>query len=108
MALSKQVGKLPSELWRSLARDRGMEMAKYKRFTIAAGVDIYFCDAQIPWQRGTSENTNRLPRRYLPKGTNGSGYSQPGLNKIALRFDRRPRKALEFQMPADKLHAVLQ
>jgi len=107
-ALSKQVRKLPSELRRSLTWDRGMEMANHKNFTIATDVQVYFCDPQSPWQRGTNENTNRLLRQYFPKGTNLSGYSQSDLNKIALRLNQRPRKTLGFQAPADKLHAVLQ
>jgi IS30 family transposase len=107
-ALSKQVRKLPSQLRRSLTWDRGMEMAEHKRFTIATDVNVYFCDPQSPWQRGTNENTNRLLRQYFPKGTDLSAYSQGDLNKIALRLNQRPRKTLGFQAPADKLHAVLQ
>ena len=85
-----------------------MEMAEHKRFTIATDVNVYFCDPQSPWQRGTNENTNRLLRQYFPKGVNLSGYSQSELNKIALRLNQRPRKTLGFQTPADKLHVVLQ
>jgi IS30 family transposase len=107
-ALSKQVRKLPSELRRSLTWDRGMEMAEHKRFTITTDVNVYFCDPQSPWQRGTNENTNRLLRQYFPKGTNLSPYSQSDLNKIALKLNQRPRKTLGFLAPADKLHAVLQ
>ena len=89
-ALSKQVRKLRSELRRLLTWDRGMEMAEHKRFTIATDVNVYFCDPQSPWQRGTNENTNRLLRQYFPKGTNLSGHSQSELNKIALLLNQRP------------------
>jgi IS30 family transposase len=104
-ALSRHIRKLPATLRRSLTWDRGLEMAKHKDFTIATDVQVYFCDPQSPWQRGTNENTNLLLRQYFPRGTDLSGYSQAQLDQVALRLNQRPRKTLEFQTPASKLHA---
>jgi IS30 family transposase len=103
-ALTKQVRKLPVELRRSLTWDRGMELAQHKRFTVATDVQVYFCDPQSPWQRGTNENTNGLLRQYFPNGTELSQYSQADLNKIARRLNQRPRKTLGFCDPASKLN----
>jgi IS30 family transposase len=104
-ALSRHIRKLPATLRRSLTWDRGLEMAKHKDFTVATDVQVYFCDPQSPWQRGTNENTNLLLRQYFPRGTDLSGYSQADLNKVALRLNQRPRKTLGFQTPASKLQA---
>jgi len=100
-ALIKHARKLPQELYKSLTWDRGTEMHAHKQFTIATDIQIYFCDPQSPWQRGSNENTNGLLRQYLPKGTNISGISQLQLNAIARQLNERPRKTLGFHTPAE-------
>ena len=105
--LAKHIRKLPEELRRSLTWDQGKEMSGHKRFTVATNVQVYFCDPRSPWQRGSNENTNGLLRQYFPRGTDLSRFSQTYLNAIALRLNQRPRKALGFETPADRLRLVL-
>ena len=103
-ALIKQAQKLPSELYKSLTRDRGSEMSAHKDFTVATDIDVYFCDPSSPWQRGSNENTNRLLRQYFPKGTNLSVHSQAKLSAVARQLNERPRKTLGYETPAEKFN----
>ncbi|TAL40952.1 MAG: IS30 family transposase [Salinibacterium sp.] len=100
-ALIKNARKLPQDLYKTLTWDRGKEMADHKRFTLATDIQVYFCDPQNPWQRGTNENTNGLLRQYFPKGTEISSYSQAQLNAVARKLNQRPRKTLGYQTPAE-------
>ncbi|MFE2867132.1 IS30 family transposase [Embleya sp. NPDC059259] len=105
--LSAKMPELPADLGKSLTRDRGMEPAGHKDVTAATGLSVYFADPRSPWRRGTNENTNRLLRQYMPKGTSMEHLTRGDLDKIALKLNTRPRKTLDFDTPADRLEPLL-
>lgn len=106
-ALIRQTQRLPRELYKSLTWDRGKELADHTRLSLATDVEVYFCDPQSPWQRGSNENTNRLLRQYFPRGTDLSLYSQAKLSAVARQLNERPRKTLEYQTPAERFQACV-
>jgi transposase, IS30 family len=101
-ALAQSIGSLPSQLRRSLTWDQGKEMAEHVQLTVDSGVQVYFCDPNSPWQRGSNENTNGLLRQYFPQRTDLSGVSQEQLDAVAARLNGRPRKTLGWMTPAER------
>lgn len=106
-ALIKQSRKLPRELYKSLTWDRGSELTNHHNFTLATDIDVYFCDPQSPWQRGSNENTNRLLRQYFPKKTDLSVHSQAKLSAVSRQLNERPRKTLDYETPAERFSACV-
>ncbi len=106
-ALATTIQLLPEHLWRSLTWDQGKEMAQHAQFTIDTGVQVYFCDPQSPWQRGSNENTNGLLRQYFPKGTDMAGLTQADLDAAADSLNNRPRQTLGWMSPSEKLADLL-
>ncbi|QEH94599.1 IS30 family transposase [Dermacoccus abyssi] len=54
-ALIENLADVPPQFRRSLTWDRGREMAFHDQVTHALGMQVFFCDARSPWQRGTNE-----------------------------------------------------
>jgi len=106
-AIATVITTLPEQLRRSLTWDQGAEMAEHARLRIGSGVQVYFCDPQSPWQRGTNENTNGLLRQYFPKGTDLSAHSPRHLQDVAGKLNGRPRKVLGWRTPAEAMAEFL-
>lgn len=106
-AMIAEMGRLPEHLRKSLTYDRGTELAQYAKIQLELKMPVYFCDPHSPWQRGSNENTNRLLRHWLEKGSDLSGFTAEDLRIIASKLNARPRPTLDYKTPAQALDELL-
>jgi IS30 family transposase len=106
-SMATQIQTLPERLRRSVTWDQGKEMSQHAQFTIDTGVQIYFCDPNSPWQRGSNENTNGLLRQYFPKATSLAAHSAEHLDWVARELNDRPRQTLGWRSPSQALAEIV-
>jgi IS30 family transposase len=95
---------LPAALRRSLTWDCGAEMAGHA--LIAKQIPVYFAHPHSPWERPTSEHTNRILREYLPRGTVIT-HNRDTLAAIAAEINDRPRKILAWRKPSEVFAEII-
>jgi IS30 family transposase len=100
--LIEALGVLPASLRRTLAWDRGSEMAKHAEVTAAIGTLVYFCDPASPWQRASNENANGLLRQYFHKGADLSTPGEADIRDAAEEINSRPRAVMGWAAAADR------
>lgn len=84
---------------KTITTDNGPEFAAHLIITKNIGVKVYFADPYSSWQKGCIENTNKLIRQYIPKGSNFNQYSKEKIMKIQKKLNSRPREKLNFCTP---------
>ena len=80
--------------------DNGKEFANHQSFAEKLQANIFFAHPYSSWERGTNENTNGLIRQYFPKGSDFSSITDDQISFVKERLNHRPRKCLDFQVPA--------
>ena len=98
--------RVPPQLRRSLTWDQGREMTHWQLLEDSIEMPVYFCDPHAPWQRPSNEANNRLLRRWLPKGTDLTGFPQPRLDEIAHHLNTMPRRLHQWDSAHNRYHAL--
>ena len=105
--IMKAIKDLPHVARRSITFDRGTEFSAWQHLKDGLGVEPWFCDPHSPWQKGTVENTNNRLRRYLPRKSDPTAFTDRYLRSICDRLNATPRKCLGYQTPAEVFRAKL-
>ena len=86
----------------TITTDNGSEFVRHERIAEELNTTVYFADSYASWQKGAIENTNKLVRQYIPKGTDFRELTDEYVHHVQLKLNRRPREKLNFSTPKDE------
>lgn len=93
------VARLKNEPVKSITADNGSENAEHTTIAAILSSDFFFCHPYHSWEKGTVENRNGVIRRYLPRSTDLSKWSQAELDDVAEDINTTPMKCLGYRTP---------
>lgn len=99
----ERLSTLPSEIRKTLTRDRGTENLGYSEIEKELNMKCFFAHAYCSQERGSNENGNGLVRRVYPKKTDWRPVSDADLRQLEYRLNTRPRKRLGGKTPLEVL-----
>lgn len=79
---------------RSVTCDNGCEFLDQKALEKALGAKAYYAHPYSAFERGTNENTNRIIRRFCPKGTDFGKLSGAQVHELERRVNAIHRDVL--------------
>ena len=83
----------------TITTDNDLLLQHHKRLEALLRIRIFFCEPHHPWEKGTVENTNKVIRRDIPKGSNISRYSRQFVVRLEAKLNRRPMQCLNDKTP---------
>jgi len=105
--LEKRYGKEFSKIFQSITTDNGPEFLDFKALEKSIFKDdhrrttIYYAHPYSSWERGTNENSNKLIRRFIPKGTDIGKISEAEIKRIEYWMNNYPRKIFGYKSAND-------
>jgi IS30 family transposase len=105
--LERKYGREFSKIFKSFTVDNGPEFLDFKsleRTVIKSDrqrTKIYYAHPYSSWERGTNENSNKLIRRFIPKGTDIGGLSLSEIQLIEYWINHYPRRIFGYKSAID-------
>jgi IS30 family transposase len=101
--LERSISTAFPQIFHSITVDNGSEFScavEIERSCIRKGkkrTQVFYCHPYCACERGTNENTNKLIRRFLPKGCDLSKYSNKYIRYVQDWINNYPRKILGWK-----------
>lgn len=96
------------ETFKTITCDNGCENLDFEGIersvlTKQARTKVYYAHPYSAWERGTNENTNKLIRRFIPKGVDIGKFSHERIKMIEHWINNYPRKIFNGKSANDLL-----
>ncbi len=102
--LKEEYGDKFSQIFKTITTDNGSEFANFADFE-AFGTKIYFAHPYSSWERAVNERTNRVLRKFMPKGKSMNNFTPEQVLMFADEINATPTKCLNYRTP-DELFEV--
>lgn len=105
--LERKYGKKFKEKFKTITVDNGSEFLDFKGLEESVNnpdqqrVKVYYAHPYSSWERGTNENSNKLIRRFIPKGTDIGKISKAKIKYIENWMNNYPRRILGYKSAND-------
>ena len=102
-ALEKKYGAEFKLKFKTITFDNGSEFLGWKALEVSLlepkkqRTITYFAHAYSAWERGTNENSNRIIRRFIPKGVDIADFSHIEIKRIQRWMNNYPRRILGYR-----------
>ena len=80
----------------TVTTDNDIAFSCWKELERRFGFQIFFCHPYRSWEKPLVEQTNKLIRQFIPKGTNLSLISERKLQEIHKFLNEKPRQCLNY------------
>ena len=92
------------QYFKSITADNGSEFLdvdgmQRSVFNKGTRTTLFYAHPYSSWERGTNENTNRIIRRFIPKGSKIEDFSRSEVHWVETWINNYPRKIINFQSP---------
>jgi len=93
----RKVGGNFDNVFKTITADNGSEFLDSEAIKKAAKCgEVYYAHPYSSWERGSNENSNRILRRFVPKGTDIGKLTAKDLQRIEDWVNNYPRKIFEL------------
>jgi len=106
-ALERKHGSKFKKKFKTITVDNGSEFLNFKSMEQSIRepgeqrTKIYYAHPYSSWERGTNENSNKLIRRFIPKGTDIGKVSKEKIKYVENWMNNYPRRILGYKSAND-------